>query len=164
MSTERENLKFYKGLEKDLPAGSAIEIGALYHCTDTGNTYIGIENNNAKLLNLYSTAFNITGAATTIVNSDLTVSRALISNASGKIAVSATTSTELGYLSGVTSKIQTQLNGKQATITGAATTVTGSNLTVSRALVSNASGKIAVSDITSTELGYLDGVTSNIQT
>ena len=59
MSTERENLKFYKGLEKDLPAGSAIEIGALYHCTDTGNTYIGIENNNEKLLNLYSTAFNI---------------------------------------------------------------------------------------------------------
>jgi hypothetical protein len=35
-----ENIKFYKGLEKNLP-GSNIEIGALYHCTDTKNTYIG---------------------------------------------------------------------------------------------------------------------------
>ena len=36
-----EQLKFYKGVEKDLPK-SGIEIGALYHCTDTKNTYIGI--------------------------------------------------------------------------------------------------------------------------
>lgn len=41
-----------------------------------------------------------------------TASRALVSNSSGKIAVSAVTSTELGYLDGVTSNIQTQLNSK----------------------------------------------------
>ena len=57
---------------------------------------------------------NITGAATTIESDDLTVSRALISNASGKVAVSAVTSVELGYLDGVTSAIQTQLDAKQA--------------------------------------------------
>lgn len=74
------------------------------------------------------------------------------------------TTTELNYVDGVTSNIQTQLNAKQNTITGAATTVLGSNLLASRALISNSSGKIAVSDITSTELNYLDGVTSNIQT
>lgn len=56
------------------------------------------------------------------------------------------------------------LSGKQATITGAATTITGSNLTASRALVSNSSGKVAVSNTTSTELGYVHGVTSAIQT
>jgi len=71
---------------------------------------------------------------------------------------------EIGYVNGVTSAIQTQLNGKQATITGAATTIDTENLTVSRALVSDGSGKVAVSDVTSTELGYLDGVTSAIQT
>ena len=76
----------------------------------------------------------------------------------------ATTAKELGYVHGVTSNIQTQLNGKQATVTGAASTITASNLTANRALVSNASGKVAVSAVTSTELGYLDGVTSNIQT
>jgi hypothetical protein len=52
----------------------------------------------------------------------------------------------------------------QPIITGAATTIDSENLTVSRALVSDASGKVAVSDITSTELSYLDNVTSNIQT
>ena len=209
----------------------------------------------------------ISGAASTIKDDDLTQNRAVISNADGKIAVSEVTSTELGYLDGVTSAIQTQidnkvtknnnitaatkckitydakglvtagadlaasdipdlsatyiattqkgvangvatldantlvpaaqlpaattttkgavivdssisssstnpvqnsaistaLNGKQATITGAATTIASSNLTASRALISNASGKVAVSSVTSTELGYLSGVTANIQ-
>lgn len=54
--------------------------------------------------------------------------------------------------------------GAQATVTGGASTITGSNLTANRALVSNGSGKVAVSAVTSTELGYLDGVTSNLQT
>lgn len=81
----------------------------------------------------------------------------------GGVAVTSTAA-ELNYVDGVTSNIQTQLNGKQATITGGATTITGSNLTASRALVSNGSGKVAVSAVTSTELGYLDGVTSAIQT
>jgi len=106
----------------------------------------------------------ITGAATTITSSDLTASRAVTSSATGKIEVSSVTSTELGYVSGVTSAIQTQIEGKQATITGAATTIDDADLTASRALVSDGSGKVAVSDVTSTELGYLDGVTSAVQT
>ena len=60
--------------------------------------------------------------------------------------------------------LQSSLDGKQATITGGASTITGSNLTANRALISNGSGKVAVSAVTSTELGYLDGVTSNVQT
>ena len=106
----------------------------------------------------------ITGAATTITSSDLTVSRALISNSSGKVAVSSVTDTELGYVSGVTSSIQTQIDSKQATITGAATTIDDTDLTASKALISNSSGKVAVSSVTDTELGYLSGVTSAIQT
>ena len=106
----------------------------------------------------------ITGAATTIDDANLTASRAVISNSSGKVAVSAVTDTELGYLDGVTSAIQTQIDSKQATITGAATTIDDADLTASRAVISNASGKVAVSAVTDTELGYLDGVTSAIQT
>ena len=60
--------------------------------------------------------------------------------------------------------LQTALDGKQATITGAATTIDTEDLTASRALVSDGSGKVAVSDVTTTELGYLDGVTSAVQT
>ena len=93
----------------------------------------------------------------------MTANRALISNASGVLTESAVTSTELGYLDGVTSAIQTQLNGKAASShTHSGTQVTG--LTASRALVSNSSGQVAVSAVTSTELGYLDGVTSSVQT
>jgi hypothetical protein len=73
-------------------------------------------------------------------------------------------STELGYLDGVTSAIQTQLNAKQATITGGATSITTSDLTLNRALISDGSGKVAVSAVTSTELSYLSGVTSAVQT
>ena len=38
------------------------------------------------------------------------------------------------------------------------------NLTTARALVSDGSGDVSVSAVTSTELGYLDGVASNVQT
>ena len=106
----------------------------------------------------------ITGSASTIDTESLTANRAVISNGSQKIAVSDVTDTELGYLDGVTSAVQTQIDSKQATITGGATTITSSNLTASKALQSNGSGKIEVSDVTTTELGYLDGVTSAIQT
>lgn len=60
--------------------------------------------------------------------------------------------------------LETKVDGKQDAITGGASTITTSNLTANRALVSNGSGKVAVSAVTSTELGYLDGVTSNVQT
>jgi len=82
-----------------------------------------------------------------------TASRLLVSDGSGFITPSAVTSTEAGYLSGVTSAIQTQLGTK----------VTNS-FTASRALISNGSGNVAVSAVTSTELGYLTGVSSAIQT
>ena len=245
----------------------------------------------------------VTGAATTIDTEDLTASRAVVSNTDGKISVSEVTSAELGYVDGVTSSIQTQLNGKQdfsdhltdigalahsdgnliisngtkwtvekdsdartslglgtiatqaadnvaitggsitaitdiavadggtgasdvstarqnlgleigvdiqaydadladladgelsaskvqyaiisegtsgqvwtsdgdgtgdwgspAGLTGAGSTIDSEDLAVSRALVSNTSGKVEVSDVTSVELGYLDGVTSAVQT
>ena len=106
----------------------------------------------------------ITGAATTIDDADLTASRAVVSDGSGKVAVSAVTATEVGYLDGVSSAIQTQIDSKQATITGAATTIDDADLTASRAVVSDGSGKVAVSAVTSTEIGYLDGVSSAIQT
>jgi len=81
-----------------------------------------------------------------------------------KIGGGLVSNSEFAFLDGVTSAIQTQLNAKQATITGAATTVVTSDLTASRAAISNSSGKIAVSTVTDTELGHLSGVTSAIQT
>lgn len=55
------------------------------------------------------TNLGFTGAVTTIVGSNLTASRVLASDGSGKVAVSTVTATELGVLSGITASTS-QLN------------------------------------------------------
>ena len=81
--------------------------------------------------------------------------------------------TELSYVKGVTSAIQTQINTKKTTATGNAykfeTTDVSGNLqettvTPSRAVVTDSNGLPTASATTSTEIGYLSGATSNIQT
>jgi hypothetical protein len=85
--------------------------------------------------------FNITGGLKTSgVNtlSNVTASRALTTNASKEVTASATTDVELGYVSGVTSAIQTQLNSKLSAaitslngLTGATQTFTNdTNVTI----------------------------------
>ena len=97
----------------------------------------------------------ITGCYMTIDTETLTASRAMVTDGNGKVAVSdvnateiavldgitattdelnildgvTATTTEINYLDGVTSNIQTQLDAKQATITGSATTITTETLT-----------------------------------
>ena len=105
----------------------------------------------------------MTGAATSIASANLSNSVALVSDASGKVASSAVSAVELGYVSGVTSAIQAQISSKQATITGAASSIASVNLSNNAALVSDANGKVASSAITATELGYISGVTSSVQ-
>ena len=59
--------------------------------------------------------------------------------------------------------LQSELDGKaNSSHTHAATQITG--LTASRALATNSSGQVVVSAVTNTELSYLDGVTSAVQT
>lgn len=108
----------------------------------------------------------ITGAATTIVSSNLTADRVLISSGAGKVAAHAdTTPAEIGYVNGVLSPIQAQINGKQATITGAASTVTSANLAINKAVVSGTGGKLeAHPNTTLAEIGFVNGVSSPIQT
>lgn len=72
--------------------------------------------------------------------------------------------TDVGTLKTNVTSLQTALTSKQDVIVGAASTITEDNLATDRVLISNSSGKVAVSNVTSTELGYLDGVTSNVQT
>ena len=62
---------------------------------------------------------NRSGAVSSVYATNLTASRALASDGSGKIAVSAVTATELGYLDGVSSAIQTQMDAKIATTASA---------------------------------------------
>ena len=87
------------------------------------NTITGIKGNaestyrtgnvNLTPANIGAAASSHTHAATQITG--LTASRALATNSSGQVVVSSATNTELSYLDGVTSNVQTQLNGKAAT-------------------------------------------------
>ena len=52
------------------------------------------------------------GAVSGLIDTNLTSSKALASDASGKVTASSVSDTELSFLSGVTSAIQTQLNEK----------------------------------------------------
>lgn len=106
----------------------------------------------------------IIGAASTIASANLATHFALASDVSGKVVVSTTTDTELGYVSGVTSSLQTQLDAKQDTIVGAASTIASANLALNFALVSDGSGKVVVSPVTASELGFVSGATSSLQT
>ena len=141
---------------------------------------------------------------------DLTASRALQLNASSELEASSVTTTELSYMSGVTSSVQTQLDAKVPEaltngniLVGSATNIaTGvamsgdigiindgttsissgvivdgdvnasaaiahskmAALTANRVTETDGSGVVIASAITNTELNHLDGVTSNIQT
>lgn len=98
------------------------------------------------------------------ITTPATASRALVTGAASELTASTTTAVEIGYVNGVTSAIQTQINLKaplaSPTFTGTVTTP----VTASRALVTGATSELAVSATTATELGYVNGVTSAIQT
>lgn len=112
------------------------------------NGNVTIDAANKDLSNLSTTGnakfqAPITGGASTITSSNLTANKALISNSSGKVAVSSVTSSQLGYLSTVTSNVQTQLNNKQPTL------VSGTNIKTINSTSLLGSGNIAVGTVTS---------------
>lgn len=97
---------------------------------------------------------SINAASNTITNitdSEISASAGITATKLGNGDVD---NTELSYLNGVTSAIQTQIDGKEDTI----------SLTANRAVASDGTGSLIASPVTDTELGYLSGVTSAIQT
>ncbi|NUN05692.1 MAG: tail fiber domain-containing protein, partial [Bdellovibrio sp.] len=69
----------------------------------------------------------ISNGGAIVESAAITANRALASNANGLPVASAVTDTELGYLSGVTSAIQTQLNAKASSAGWANYSVIGTN-------------------------------------
>lgn len=112
---------------------------------DVSDTTFGASGTNKKI-----TKTNLIGTLTLATITDVTASAAEVNILDGALL----STTELNYVDGVTSAIQTQLNSKQATI----------SLTASRAVVSSAGGVLAVATTTAAEIGFVNGVTSAIQT
>jgi len=86
----------------------------------------------------------------------LTTDRALVSGSGGVVEVSLVTSTEIGYLTGLSENISTSLSGKLAV----------PSLTGDEAVVTNGAGTAfaTVSGFTTTEMGYLASISSDVQT
>lgn len=138
------------------------ETGCLYTCVQSGASY-----------NWEKTSVLAQGLELGTAN------RAVITDASGRVIAAGVTSAELGYLSGVTSGLQAQLDGKVPTsrtingkaltsdITLSATDIgaapSSGTLAASRALQTSTNGEVEVSNVTVVELSYLSGVTSAIQ-
>lgn len=123
VNTTDKALKWYDGTQTlTIATGGALDdylsksggtlTGPLVLAADAANPLEAVPLQQVESL-LAGKEDTITGAASTITDTDLTVSRAVISDANGKVAVSAVTSDELAHLSGVTSAVQTQLDGKQ---------------------------------------------------
>ncbi|MEY3378150.1 MAG: hypothetical protein RLZZ328_1293, partial [Bacteroidota bacterium] len=80
----------------------------------------------------------------------------------GTTAIGNVSSTEIGYLDGVTSGIQTQIDTKLASATAASTYAPIASPTFTGTVVLPST--TSVGNVSSTEIGYLDGVTSAVQT
>lgn len=127
------------GTETDLVAGGAGAVtsvsGTANRITSSGGatpvidiaaTYVG----QTSITTLGTVSTGVWSATAIARNkiAALTANKALVTDASGFDTTSATTDTEIGYVSGVTSAIQTQLNKKGFTIV-----ITGSQATIADA-------------------------------
>ena len=129
----------------------------------TGNSITNIENADIKA----AAAIDVNKLAA------LTASEIVITDGSGFISSAAVATypslTELTYVKGVTSAIQTQLGTKApSTAPTFATSITGSYLTASEILITDGSKNVVSAAVATypslTELTYVKGVTSAIQT
>ena len=71
-----------------------------------------IDSDNNTITNIVNADIKSSAAIAFSKMANLTTSRALVSDGNGDVSVSAVTSTEIGYLDGVSSAIQTQLDTK----------------------------------------------------
>ena len=83
----------------------------LQDTTDT-LTNKSIDSDNNTITNIVNADIKSAAGINFSKMEDLTASRALVSDSNGDVSVSAVTSTEIGYLDGVSSAIQTQLDAK----------------------------------------------------
>ena len=164
--------------EGDLPSASTYH-GMFAHVHATGRFYGSHGGNWIKLRDEATTLVNadISGTAAiaqsklslSITNSEIsgtaaialsklgttTGSRALVTSGTGAIEVSAVTSTEIGYLDGVSSNIQTQLDAKQASDADL-TAIAGLTSAADKGIQFTGSGTAGTFDLTAAGKALLD--------
>lgn len=129
---------------------------------DTNGNITGSSVTATELTNLSNSTSNIQTQLNGKQPSTMdTASRVVVTNTSKKISLSSITTTELNQLDGASSNIQQQLDALRGQI-GDVGESSQFN-TANRVLVTDANKAATTSSISTTKLGYLTDVTSNIQ-
>ena len=136
------------------PNGSgAVQLDGLSWPTADGSANQVLKTDGSGALTWTDVSSTISGSASTIDTETLDASRTVVTNSDGNIAVSDVTSTELSYLDGVTSNVQTQLDAKQGTDADL-TTIAGLDNSDGNVIVGSAAGWVVESGATArTSLG-----------
>lgn len=165
------------GLQMQISAGWGVVLGCLF--TISAETITATASSSGtvdgRLLLEIDTATGqgqfVTQAQTPLpglVQEDINTSGTVYQLPLATYKVSELSISNLAYIAPIITPISSTLSSlqssKQDNITGGASTILSANLTTNRALASNGSGKVAVSSVTTTELGRLSGVTSSVQT
>jgi hypothetical protein len=142
-------------LDSNLNTKSAI--GHRHDASDINNLQSVIDSNLPNLSG-YATTSELTSGLNTKQNTltagdNITISGNTISAIQPDVS---------GYAT--STEVTTGLAGKQGTITGAITTVIDTDLDANKVIVSNESGKIQGSSISTSILNFLSGLTGNVQT
>ena len=147
------------------------EIGHLNGVTSSIQTQINAKQD--KVADVSDTEIGYLNGVTSAIQTQLTNLETAKANLAGPTftgtvvlptttSVGDVSSTELGYLNGVTSAVQTQIDAKLASATAASTYAPLNDPTFGGTV--SLPGTTSIGDVSSTELGYLNGVTSSIQT
>lgn len=137
---------------------NSMALGAYAWASNNNSIVIGTETQSVFTVAPVHIASDVTVSNLTstnfIIGQNLTASRVLLSGADKDITNSTVTATEIGYVSGVTSAIQTQMDTKAAL----------GDPWAANKLVGSVSGGLVTINVTTNEAAYLSGVTSAIQT
>ena len=104
------------GLDKiDLGSNSTLNGGGFSDVTASSSTTFtnkSIDSDNNTITNIVNADIKSTALIEFSKMENLTASRALVSDTNGDVSATAVTDTEIGYLSGLASNLQTQINAK----------------------------------------------------
>ena len=100
------------GLESRSTTEVLSDIGGITASSSDTLTNKSIDSDNNTITNIVNPHIKSSAAIAFSKMENLTASRALVSDGSGDVSAATTTSTEIGYVNGVTSAIQTQLDAK----------------------------------------------------
>lgn len=134
--------------------GSEVEIADVSSSQTLTNKTIDADSN--TILDIANANISTTAAIDFAKMEALAFNRALISSGTGEVIVSTVTTTELQFLSGVTSSVQTQIDSKQAdVITTRGDIVYGDATNAAARLPLGANGQVLISDGTDIAWGAL---------